>query len=130
LVFFVPVCVGIGLVVYKPLARLQRDQNDEIIRRQGLLFEAVSGAEIIKSQGGESRFSDVWLRSTRETGTRAERLHHVMAYAQFATAFCHHLGYIGVLIVGVYEIQGGTLTMGGLIACSILSGRALSNVAQ
>ena len=130
LVFFVPACIGIGLGVYRPLAKLQRDQNDEIIRRQGILFEAVSGAEIIKSQGGESRFSDVWLRSTRETGTRAERLHHVMAYAQFATAFCHHLGYIGVLIVGVYEIQGGNLTMGGLIACSILAGRTLSNMAQ
>src|SRR3546814_7019860 len=38
--------------------------------------------------------------------------------------------YIGVLIAGVYVIEAGQLTMGGLIACSILSSRVLNSTSQ
>jgi ATP-binding cassette subfamily C protein LapB len=36
------------------------------------------------------------------------------------------LAYTGVVIFGVYAIAEGTLTMGGMIACSILAGRAVA----
>lgn len=130
LVGFTVVCVLLGLAVYQPLARLQRDQSEHVVRRQGVLFEAVSAAEIIKSQGGESRFSDIWLHSTREGNERGTALNNLTSYVQFATAFCQQLCYVGVLIVGVYRIQDGALTMGGLIACAILSSRALGNISQ
>lgn len=130
LVLFVPICLLVGLLVYRPMARLQREQNDEIIRRQGVLFEAVSGIDIIKAQGGEPNFSDVWLRSTRETGKRGERLQKLTANAQNVTLFFQQIAYVGVLIVGVYEIERGVLTMGGMIACAILAGRALGTTSM
>lgn len=130
LVLFVPLCLLIGLVVYKPMARLQREQNDEIIRRQGVLFEAVSGVDIIKSQGGEPNFSDVWLRSTRETAKRSEKLQMLTAHAQNVTSFFQQIAYVSILIVGVYEIERGVLTMGGMIACAILSSRALGTTSM
>src|SRR3546814_6375359 len=37
---------------------------------------------------------------------------------------------IGVIIAGVYVIEAGHLTMGGLIACSILSSRVLNSTSQ
>ena len=37
--------------------------------------------------------------------------------------------YLGVIIAGVYQIEAGNLSVGGLIACSILSGRALGTLA-
>ncbi|HEY7841731.1 MAG TPA: ATP-binding cassette domain-containing protein, partial [Gammaproteobacteria bacterium] len=40
------------------------------------------------------------------------------------------LAYVGVVIHGVYLIHDGLLTMGGLIACTILTGRALMPMAQ
>lgn len=126
---FVCACLVIGLVMYKPIARLQRAQNDAVVRRQGLLFEAVAGAETVKSQGGEARFGDVWLRATRETCDRNEALHVATSSAQFATAFFQQIGYVGILIVGVYVIDNGNLTLGGLIACAILGGRALAAIA-
>src|SRR3546814_4811311 len=41
-----------------------------------------------------------------------------------------NLSYIGVIIAGVYVIEAGHLTMGGLIACSILSSRVLNSTSQ
>jgi ATP-binding cassette subfamily C protein LapB len=38
--------------------------------------------------------------------------------------------YVGMVSVGAYAITVGELTMGGLIACTIISGRALSPLAQ
>ena len=130
LVIFMPICLFIGLVAYRPMARLQSEQNDEMARRTGILFEAVSGAESVKSQGGEARFGDVWLKSTRMVGVNGEGLRTVSAYSTFATSFFQQLAWMAVIIVGVYEIQNGTVTMGGLIACSILAGRALGNISQ
>jgi ATP-binding cassette subfamily C protein LapB len=128
LVALVPLAIGVGLAVYKPISRLQREQNEETVRRQGVLFEAVAGAETIKSQGGEPNFGNLWLRTTRACGDRSEALRTVTGYAQFTTGSMQQLAYIAVLIVGVHVIQAGNLTVGGLIACSILSGRALATI--
>src|SRR3546814_1165214 len=40
------------------------------------------------------------------------------------------ISYAGVVIVGVGLIAEGVMTMGGLIACSILSGRAVAPLGQ
>ena len=40
------------------------------------------------------------------------------------------MAYVCILIVGVYRIEAGALTMGGLIACSILGSRVLGNISQ
>jgi ATP-binding cassette, subfamily C, bacterial LapB len=133
LVLLIPAGFAIAFAVYKPLAALQREETDELARRTGVLFEAVAGSEIIKAQAGESRFGDVWLRSTRVLGEYGVRLRSLTAYAQFAIAFCQQIAYVSMIIVGVYVIEAGDLTIGGLIACSILSGRALaaiSNITQ
>ena len=130
LIIFIPLALLIGMSVYRPIAKLQKLQNDDLARRTGILFEAVAGAETIKAQGGEPRFSDVWLRSTRESGKVGHQLRNLTSYAQFAVAFTQQVSYILLLIVGVYVIAAGKLTMGGLIACTILGGRALGAIAQ
>lgn len=127
---FVLLCLIIGVASYKPTARLQQMNNDAIVRRQGLLYEAVAGGEVVKSQGGEGKFSDSWLTATRETTDRAEALNNVTGGVRIATGFFQNLAYIGIIIVGVYVIETGELTMGGLIACSILGSRALATISN
>lgn len=125
LVVFIPICILIGVIAYRPMIRALRQQKDEVVRRQGLLYEAISGAEIIKTQGGESNFSNQWLRSTREANKYGENLNYKNSYSQFATQYFQQVAYVALVIVGVYQMAGGGLTMGGLIACSMLAGRAL-----
>lgn len=127
---FVIICLIIGLAVYKPIAKRQREHNDSVVQRQGLLFEAVAGADVVKAQGGEAQFGDVWQRATRESAERNESLNMVTGGARFATTFCQQLGYALILIVGVYAIDGGNLTLGGLIACMILGGRTLASISN
>lgn len=130
LMLFVPISIAVGFAAYKPTAKLQALENDEAARRTGVLFEAVAGAEVLKAQGGEPRFSDVWLRAIRASGDVGVKLRNLNSYAQFASTLLQNLSYIGVIIAGVYVIEAGHLTVGGLIACSILSGRILSSTSQ
>lgn len=46
------------------------------------------------------------------------------------TAFLTQMASISVVIFGVYKISEGELTTGGLIACTILTGRALAPIGQ
>lgn len=127
---FLPVCIGLGLIVQRPLARLQQQQIDESARRHGLLIEVIQGAEEVKSLAGEGRFSLIWQSLTRELGSNGEQIRRISSRAQFLSASLQQLAYVGVLIVGVYRIEAGALTMGGLIACSILASRVLGNISQ
>jgi len=125
---FVGFSAVIGILAYKPLARIQQENNDAVIRRQGMLFEVVSCGEVVKSQGGEAKFSDAWLNATRETCDRGEELNYISTLVQILTSFFQQASYVCMIIVGVYVIEAGGLTVGGLIACSILGGRALASI--
>lgn len=128
-VIFVPLTAVVAAITYKPMARLMRDQNEEMVRRHGIVYESIAGAEAVKAQAGEPFFSDIWLRSTREAGERGAAVRTLTAYTQFANNFIQQLLYIAILIIGVFEIKHGDLTVGGLIACTILGARALGAIA-
>ena len=46
------------------------------------------------------------------------------------TQTLQQLCYVGLVAAGAFAIGSGDLTVGGLIACTIISGRALSPIAQ
>jgi ATP-binding cassette subfamily C protein LapB len=127
---FVGVSLLIGLLAYRPTAKRQQMHNDAMTQRHGMLYEAIAGGEAIKATGGEAKFADVWLSSTKDVADRTESLAKVTATAQYFTVFFQQLSYVSILAVGVMVIERGELTMGGLIACSILGGRTLGVISN
>ncbi len=54
-------------------------------------------------------------------------------YSSFAvnfTTFLHKITNVALIIYAVYLISAGQLTMGGLIACSLLTTRALAPIGK
>lgn len=125
-----PVCLGIGLLAQRPLALLQQQQMDESAQRHGLLIEVLQGAETVKAQAGEWRFSLLWQQFTRRLAEQGLQIRSLGGRAQFLAAAFQQLAYVLVLVVGVYSIEDGVLTMGGLIACTILASRAMASITQ
>jgi ATP-binding cassette subfamily C protein LapB len=56
-------------------------------------------------------------------------MRRVSEYSQFLAAAFQQVSYVLLVAIGALQISRGELTMGGLIACSILSGRVLGPVA-
>jgi ATP-binding cassette subfamily C protein LapB len=127
---FIPIAVLIGLLVQRPLARLQQQQSDDSTRRHGMLVEVIHGGESVKALSAEWRFSLGWQELTREISKCGEQIRKLGGLAQYITGGVQQLCYVLLIAAGVYRIEDGALTMGGLIACSILAGRAMANTAQ
>lgn len=111
-----------------------KSTNEKLVeqgnRKNGLLIEAMDGIESIKAVGGESQLLKSWQEMVRDQAIR--ELHHketVISSANMASSI-QQLAYIFTVAVGAWMIHQNQLTTGGLIGCTILSGRILGPLAQ
>ncbi len=111
-----------------------KSTNEQLVeqgnRKNGLLIEAMDGIESIKAVGGESQLLKSWQGIVRDQAIR--ELHHketVISSANMASSV-QQLAYIFTVAVGAWMIHQNQLTTGGLIGCTILSGRILGPLAQ
>lgn len=98
--------------------------------KTGLLVETVEGAETIKSGQGGWRMLSRWMKTTGDARECELHMRNISEHTQHLTAAFQQFSYILLVASGALLVSRGELTMGGLIACSILSGRVLAPVAM
>ncbi|MBJ2149344.1 type I secretion system permease/ATPase [Paracoccus sp. IB05] len=122
--------VGPGLLMQRKLATLSRQNTRESAALNGLLLEAVSNLETVKAARAEGRLHRAYVQLTAtmaETGVKArEQTTFLMQIAASTQQLCYGL----VVVVGVYQISAGNMTTGSLIACTLLTSRALAPLGQ
>ena len=98
--------------------------------KTGLLVETVEGAETIKSGQGGWRMLSRWMKTTNEAREHELQMRNISEHSQHLTAVFQQFSYVLLVAFGALQVSKGDLSMGGLIACSILSGRVLAPVAM
>jgi len=98
--------------------------------KMGLLVETIEGAETIKSGQGGWRMLSRWMKTTDEARDSELQMRHISEHSLHLTATFQQVSYILLVASGALMVSKGELTMGALIACSILSGRILAPVAM
>ena len=126
----IPVGLIIGLSMRGPIERYTAENMEESNKKNGLLIEAIDGAESIKAASAEWKLENRWRELTQIITTTDLKSKLLTAFSTSSTQSIQQLSYVGIIAVGAYSIVNGNLTMGGLIACSIISGRALTPLAQ
>jgi len=126
----VPLSMAVGWSFRKPIERSTGVHMAESNRKNGLLIEAIDGIESIKAASGEWKLLDRWRHLTALLGQHELYTKSLSTLSGNLTQTLQQITYIGMVAVGAYCITLGELTMGGLIACTIISGRALSPLAQ
>ncbi|QHE87174.1 type I secretion system permease/ATPase [Hydrogenophaga sp. BPS33] len=126
----VPVAVIAGLFFRGSIERLSAENMQESNRKNGLLIEAVDGIESVKAAGGEWKMLDRYRDLTATIAASELQLKALSTRSTNLAQTIQQLNYVGLIAAGAYAISSGQLSMGGLIACSIISGRALSPLAQ
>ena len=125
-----PLIVGFGLLVQVPLSRVVQESFRHASQRQATLVESLAGLETLRTQRAEGPAQRRWeqaIGQIAKLGLRARFLSSVVI--NFAT-FVQQLTYVAVVVCGVYLIGAERLTVGGLIACTLLTGRVLAPLAQ
>lgn len=128
--FAIPIALLAGFSFRKKLRALNKTQIEESNRKNGLLIEAVDGIESLKAAGAEWKIQSQWNALTKLLAGKELDLRLTTTLASQLSQTVHQVTYVAVVGLGAYAVASGNLTMGGLIACSIISGRALQPIAQ
>lgn len=122
----IPIVLLISWLIQIPLVRVVERIHAESNQKYALLFETLSGLETIKSHTGESQIQGFWERIITKTATSSAESRTWSALASSFTGLAMQFTNVMVIIYGVYLITDGEMTMGALIAATMLSGRALA----
>jgi ATP-binding cassette subfamily C protein LapB len=96
--------------------------------KTGLLVEAVEGIETIKAGSGGWKFLSRWIGVNGNTIDSDLKMRSATESVGYLSATVQQLSYAGLVVAGSLVVMQGHMTMGALIASSILSGRILAPI--
>ena len=82
-------------------------------QRNALLVESLAALETVKIQGAEGSMQTKWEESTRFLAQVGSRLKVLSTSATNFAGFVQQFNSVAMLVVGVYQIMLGNLSMGG-----------------
>jgi len=126
----IPIVVIASLIMQMPVNRLINKAYQYQAEKQATLFEALSNVETIKTNNAESPLQRRWESLTQDAAKITIKLRLLSGGTLSFAQFVHHATTVILIIYGVYLINAHELTLGGLIACTILTGRALAPMSQ
>jgi ATP-binding cassette subfamily C protein LapB len=126
----VPLVIMVGWLTHPALERLSARTMGEGLQKQSVLVEAIGGLETVKTSGAAPLLTRRWLKAVQQHSDSSLRQRLVSTIGVTFATSAGTISYAGVVILGVGLIAERELTMGGLIACSILAGRAIAPLAQ
>jgi ATP-binding cassette subfamily C protein LapB len=126
----VPLVIIVGLLTQPAMDRLAARAMNEGFLKQSVLVETIGSLETVKASGAGSLLARRWASAQEQHSDSSLRQRLIASIAITTATSGGTISYAGVVIVGVFMIADQTLTMGGLIACSILAGRAIAPLSQ
>lgn len=126
----IPLSFATGYFIQKMLKGRVHDLLRHSAQKQATLIEVLSGLETIKSLSATSPMQRRWENVVGHISNLSLKTRFLSSSAVNLTHFFQQMATVGVVIYGVYLIIDGELSMGGLIACTILTGRALAPLGQ
>ncbi|MCJ8340611.1 MAG: ATP-binding cassette domain-containing protein [Pseudomonadales bacterium] len=128
--FFFLVSVSIGLYYRRKVSALASSVNSAVNFKVGLMVETIEGAESIKAGQGGWRMLSRWMNTTDESRSYERQMRNITEHSAYVMASFQQFSYILLVASGALLISRGEMTMGALIASSILSGRILAPVSS
>ena len=95
-----------------------------------MLIEVLGSIETVKGLVAEGAMQRRWEKHNAQLATLGLKSRLLSFAIINSTQIIQQIATIAVVTSGVYLIIGGNLTVGGLIACTILTGRSLGPMTQ
>ena len=126
----VPIVILVAYFTQPILDEYTRKAMGQGLLKQAVLVETIGGLEMVKTSNAGTLLSQRWADSIKHHANFSLRQRLVSAVSINAATTGQMISYAGVIIIGVGLIQSQSLSLGGLIACAILSGRTLAPLGQ
>jgi ATP-binding cassette subfamily C protein LapB len=126
----VPIVIGTGLIIQPFLARIAVGTMDTSMSKQAVLIETLNGLETVQATGSGRLMRKRFEEATISQSDFGLKNRFLSQFAINSTGSIQQLSQIAIIFFGVFLIQSKTITVGALVAASILSGRTLAPLTQ
>jgi ATP-binding cassette subfamily C protein LapB len=116
----------LATAIQVPLSRsIQRSQSDTA-QRHGVLVETAGSIEALKAIGAEPNVRRRWRENVAATSRSTTNARFWANLSAHAVVFANQAVMIAIVVWGVFLVIDGTISVGALIAASLLAGRVLA----
>ena len=126
----IPIIIGFSLYIQRPLRFAVEQTYQAGAQKNAALIETLSNLETVKVLGAEGRIQGVWESSVGHLARWGQRTRLLSSTSTTVSGAVQQFCSVAVVVIGVYLISERELTMGALIACVMLTQRALAPMAQ
>jgi ATP-binding cassette subfamily C protein LapB len=120
----------LGLRASKKVHALSAKSVEDSNRKTGALVEAIESGETLKANRGEWRMLRRWNYLVEEVAITDLHLRNHNSEVTYWVTLLQSVGYVAMVATGAVLAMSGDMTTGGLMACSILNGRAVAPLMQ
>ncbi len=124
------IVVVTGILLQVPLRRMVGKSLQTAESKHGLLVEAIHGLETIKAIGADGRMRARYGDLVGENAAWSQKSRFFSALGVNVAVFLQQGATIAVVLLGMYLVRDSAISMGALIACVILGGRAIAPIGQ
>jgi len=122
--------IVVGLRAARRVQALSQKSLSDGNRKTGALVEAIESGETLKASRGEWRLLKRWNHLVEQVAITDLDLRNHNSTTTYLVTLLQGVGYIAMIATGALLAMDGKITTGALLACSILSGRAVSPLLQ
>ncbi|KMV68940.1 ABC transporter [bacteria symbiont BFo1 of Frankliniella occidentalis] len=125
-----PLILIVCVIIQWPLAKIMKANLQEASLKQGVLIESIEGMETLKAVNGQAHMQRRWQNFSALQAGSASKSKRFSTLATGVVTFLQQFQTVMLIVIGVYLIDAGTLTMGALIGTVMLAGRATAPLGQ
>jgi ABC-type bacteriocin/lantibiotic exporter with double-glycine peptidase domain len=126
----VPVLLVVSLATHRMQRRLVDESFHALAAKGSTLNETVANAATVKALGLEAEMQKRWQARVEQAAWTSFRASNLANIAASASGAVQLVASLALIVVGVGEIADHRLTVGALIAASMLATRALQPMRQ
>lgn len=130
LVVIMPLMVLASVAVQPQLRRLVQTSFEDGQSKHSVLVETLSGLETVKAVGAAGHMRKRWQKAIAHQAQIGLKTRMLSQFAGNAANLGSQVATVAIVAVGVYMARDGSIGTGAIVACSMLSGRAISPLAQ
>jgi len=124
------IIIGYSLFVQPKLKVAIEESNKFSGLRHGHLVESLSAMESIKANGAEGLIQHAWQQMVGHTSKWQLKTKVITNSVANVSSFVIQMSVIAVIVLGVYRVSEGLISMGAIIAAVMLSSRAVAPMAK
>ncbi|MHA6963743.1 type I secretion system permease/ATPase [Zobellella denitrificans] len=119
-----------SLLVQGPLKRSIEEGSRLASQKNANLVEGIAGLETIKLFGAQGTFQHRWEQAVSHIASWGMKTRRLTNSVSTLANVTQQVTTVSLIVLGVYLIAAGELSMGGLIAAVMLSSRAIAPMVQ